>query len=63
MDLEDAIRKYGQYIHGDQASPADHRVVLDESKLSELHDVRVVPLNDLVERFLSTLKKSLSRKK
>ena len=58
VDPEDAIRKYGQYIHGDPASPADRRVVLDESKLSELHDVRVVPPNDLAERFLSTLKKA-----
>ena len=58
LDPEDMVRKYGQYIHGDPANPEDRRVVLDESKLPELHDVRVVQAKDLAERFLSTLKKA-----
>ena len=58
LDPEYIVRKYVQYIHGDPANLADRRVVLDESKLTELHDVRVVEPDDLAERFLSTLKKA-----
>lgn len=54
---EDLVRKYGEYVHGDPKG--ERRVVLDENMLPGIEQsgsLRVVSRNDLLERFLSTLR-------
>ncbi|KAF7585886.1 hypothetical protein BBP40_009937 [Aspergillus hancockii] len=54
---EDLVRKYKEYAHGDPKG--ERRVVLDENMLPGIEQsksLRVVARNDLLERFLCTLR-------
>ncbi|KAM5478574.1 hypothetical protein McanCB56680_006265 [Microsporum canis] len=52
---EDLVRKYGEYAHGDPRK--ERRVTLDKDTLGNMKNIQVVPRPDLLDRFLSTLRK------
>ncbi|OBT74065.1 hypothetical protein VF21_07811 [Pseudogymnoascus sp. 05NY08] len=64
VDPEEAVDKYGEYIHGD-SSPGEigsRRVVLDKSMLSDVQkDTLVVPPKELCSRALSTIREACEK--
>lgn len=63
VDPSTLLNKYSDFVHGN----AERRIVLDQTMLPELGDVRVVDTsrdsnqNDLVELFLSTVRKEAEK--
>ncbi|KAJ5241414.1 uncharacterized protein N7469_003005 [Penicillium citrinum] len=60
-DPERLVSKYKEYLHGD--SQGDRRAVLDSQRLAGIYqagNLRVVPRNILLERYLSTLQEQVA---
>ncbi|CAG8146190.1 unnamed protein product [Penicillium salamii] len=60
-DPASLVTKYKEYLHGD--SQGDRRAVLDSQRLASINqagNLRVVPRNILLERYLSTLREQVA---